>query len=287
MNMNPAISLTDMDATVFAVSDYLQLAAMSNRSVRMVISRDGVIIGEICVIDGDVHAANDESGGGAPAFSRLVFDSDVRVTCEPIGDVAPTKNIHGRIEHLLLDAARASDEQEHEDDAAVQIIELAQRRPPPPPPPPRRESQSAAPPPPPVHDSKRESTMGHNRHLSPPPTREPPEAAGAPGLSDLLTTTPGLRGATISNYDGELLLQAGEVDGETAAAVVATALRLIWQTCGEIGLGAPTSWFVTLDGDNWYVCHGEQEVVTIVGDAVDNPEATMRKLVAALGRVLS
>ncbi len=307
MEQNPSSSFSEMEGSTFAVSDYLQLAAMSLRSVQLELSRNGMRIGEICILKGELHTVTDDKGSGAAAFSRLAFAEDLKVSCVPVGEVPPPKNIRGSIEQLLIEAARSSDEEvrdrgngsgtrvldnEGEDDL-LQIIDLTDRRSPPPPPrPPHVQSRPISPsppllavpndsvtdPPPSKLHSEPEGRSMPREHRPPPPRQAP----ATPVLQSLLAIAPGLHGAMISSYDGQVLTQAGEFDAETAAAVIATAVQTIWKACAEIGFGSPSNWSMTIGKESWYVCQHEREVIVVVGAAVDNPETTMRKVVAAL-----
>lgn len=99
---------TQVDAP-FAVVDYIQLACMGHRSVRIEF-RGERFISWIVVKDGVLWAAEDHKGVGVPAFQRLAFRRDGQVDCTTLRDDPGQRTIHEGWESLLLEAARLLDE---------------------------------------------------------------------------------------------------------------------------------------------------------------------------------
>ncbi|MFT3927049.1 MAG: response regulator [Myxococcales bacterium] len=97
-------------ASVFTVADYLQLAALTRRSVGLSVSNGLGSHGRIVIEAGDVTWANDELGEGVEAFSRLALLEDADIHCESLTGVALPANLTGSLEQLLLDAVRIADE---------------------------------------------------------------------------------------------------------------------------------------------------------------------------------
>lgn len=103
---------TQVDAP-FAVVDYIQLACMGHRSVR-VDFRASQFIGWIVVKEGVLWAAQDVQGVGVPAFQRLAFRRDGQVECSTLREDFGPRTIHQGWESLLLESARLLDEANHE-----------------------------------------------------------------------------------------------------------------------------------------------------------------------------
>lgn len=93
----------------FTLTDYLQLAGMGRRSVRIELSRDGHPCGDVWVHLGEVWHARDLRGTGPGALSRLLDAEDVSVTALPSTD-EPPRTLEGSCEALLLDHFRRKDE---------------------------------------------------------------------------------------------------------------------------------------------------------------------------------
>lgn len=94
----------------FGLTDYVQLAGMGRRSVKLTLLRDGARIGEVLIRDGEAWHAEDALGTGLPAFRRLVLAADVLVEAEAERPNGP-RTLEGSCEHVLLEAARIEDEQ--------------------------------------------------------------------------------------------------------------------------------------------------------------------------------
>jgi CheY-like chemotaxis protein len=94
----------------FSLTDYLQLAAMGQNSVRLELTCDGEEIGTIVVRDGDAWSAEDLLGEGFDAFTRLLARADVSVTCAPLGNSVPRRSLEGSCSQLLMRAMTRIDE---------------------------------------------------------------------------------------------------------------------------------------------------------------------------------
>lgn len=93
----------------FSVTDFLQLAVMSRRSVEVVVKHHGQTDARIVVRDGEPWAASDGRGSGLDAFYRLAMVDTGEITCGAVrGD--DERTVEGSLEHLLLEAARRMDE---------------------------------------------------------------------------------------------------------------------------------------------------------------------------------
>jgi CheY-like chemotaxis protein len=97
----------------FAVVDYIQLACMGHRSVRVDFRADG-FVGWIIVKEGALWAARDNDGTGVAAFQRLAFRRDGQVECSSLRDDPGPRTIHDPWEGLLMEAARLLDESNYE-----------------------------------------------------------------------------------------------------------------------------------------------------------------------------
>lgn len=97
----------------FLLTDYIQLAAMGNRSVLLEVHRDGLRLGEVLVRAGQAWHAQDAKGVGIDALMRLMHAPDVTVSCTtPPDDSIPPRTLSGSGEHALLEAARRYDERQ-------------------------------------------------------------------------------------------------------------------------------------------------------------------------------
>jgi len=94
----------------FGLADYVQLAGMGRRSVRLSLSRNGTRIGEVVVREGEAWHAEDLRGEGPDAFARLMRDPDLLVEPESGRMENGPHTLAGSCEHVLLEAARLLDE---------------------------------------------------------------------------------------------------------------------------------------------------------------------------------
>lgn len=102
---------TEGDATPFGAADYIQLACLGKHSV--VIDVHGrELRGRIEVVEGEVWHAEDAHGRGLDAFRRLVFAADTEVHCRTMTGGRGPRTIDGKWEALLIDSARAHDEEQ-------------------------------------------------------------------------------------------------------------------------------------------------------------------------------
>lgn len=94
----------------FSAADYLQLACMGSHSVTISLHRREVLCGEINVVRGEIWSAKEDKTLGKEAFTRLVFDQSLHAECRTLVGEPPPRNLQGRWEAMLLDAARERDE---------------------------------------------------------------------------------------------------------------------------------------------------------------------------------
>ncbi len=96
----------------FTAADYVQLAALSGRSV--VVRVGGEHPGEIVLRGGMPWWAGDDRGEGAAAFQRLLLaggmERDQPVVCRQLRSEVRSRNVAGTAEALLLDAAKDLDD---------------------------------------------------------------------------------------------------------------------------------------------------------------------------------
>lgn len=113
-------------ASPFGLADYVQLAGLGRRSVHLVVSREGALLGAVVIRDGEAWHAEDAQGQGAAAFRRLVTACDVSV--EATYPSNTPKTLSGSCEQLLLDTMRLEDEDHRRDDTDLAWDELSARR---------------------------------------------------------------------------------------------------------------------------------------------------------------
>ncbi len=102
----------------FAAVDYLQLAAMGGHSVEVVVDGAGDRGGTVFVHRGEIWHAEDSEGEGREALIRLLDMESASATCRTSRGTPGARSVDGRLEELLLDAARISDESTRGSDAA-------------------------------------------------------------------------------------------------------------------------------------------------------------------------
>lgn len=136
-------------AAPFTLVDYVQLAGMGRRSVRLDVAREGRSLGEVIIHLGEAWHAKDERGIGPAALSRLLDAQGVSVSALPVtGD--PERTLEGSCESLLLEHFRRKDEGHGAEEVEELVLdELPRTVPPPPrrPPPPSPERALRAAPP--------------------------------------------------------------------------------------------------------------------------------------------
>lgn len=94
----------------FSMADYLQIAAMGAHSVEITVKDDDDREGRIVVVSGQLWGAEDWNGDGTEAFNRLALARDVSIACTALRGDPGERNIHGSLEHMLLEAAQQQDE---------------------------------------------------------------------------------------------------------------------------------------------------------------------------------
>lgn len=113
-------------ASPFGLADYVQLAGLGRRSVHLVVHREGAVVGEVVIREGEAWHASDARGSGVEAFRRLVTTRDVTVEAKHPTDTART--LTGSCEQVLLDTMRLEDEAHREEDADLAWDDLTARR---------------------------------------------------------------------------------------------------------------------------------------------------------------
>ena len=96
--------------SAFSVTDYLQLAIMSGRSVHINVETTEGGTGQLAISSGQIWSATDSFGEGKDAFKRLAFGQHASITTEPFDGELGERNLEGSAEALLMDAAREEDE---------------------------------------------------------------------------------------------------------------------------------------------------------------------------------
>jgi DNA-binding response OmpR family regulator len=303
--------------SAFTVADYLQLAGLARRNVRLTITGEGGARGKIVVQDGQTTWAEDQLGEGIAAFRRLALLPRAEVVCKADDVTIASPNVQGSLEQLLLDAARTHDERERAlgADDARETGELdsllsaprqepvsevsaagAMRRAPsssnlrvpkadvvPPRLPPRPafnagapESATGAPktaPRAPAESGQKEKPMTMMKPLKP-----------VTSLDKLVTQQSALAGAARAKKDGSVLDLAGEIDAETACAVVTVAAHHIDELAADLGLGEVSAWHLSVGKSTWYVATGSDEMVVAFGGPNKNPSSTLGKVEESFGK---
>ena len=99
----------------FTAADYVQLAALSGRSI--VVRIGGVHPGEIVVLGGVPWWARDDIGEGSAAFRRLLLaggmEAQQPVSCGRLRSRSRPRNVSDSAQSLLLSAAKNLDERRH------------------------------------------------------------------------------------------------------------------------------------------------------------------------------
>lgn len=100
----------DEPISAFSVADYIQLAAMGQRSVVIEV-RSSVGTGTIVVRRGQLWSATDRRGTGREAFKRLLFLRAATIACRPVSSTDDEeRTLQGGAEAILLEVAREVDE---------------------------------------------------------------------------------------------------------------------------------------------------------------------------------
>lgn len=138
------LNLRDVGAP-FTLADYVQLAGMGRRSVRLEITQAGKHLGEVVIHHGEAWHARDRRGEGPRALSRLLDAPEASVSAHPYADT-PTRTLEGSCEAFLLDHLRRQDEGRPLDDNTDLALDELTAASAPPPPFARSVAPSAAPP---------------------------------------------------------------------------------------------------------------------------------------------
>jgi DNA-binding response OmpR family regulator len=305
--------------SAFTVADYLQLAGLARRNVRLAITATGGARGEIVVQDGQTTWAQDQLGSGIGAFRRLALLPRAEVVCRPADAVIAEPNLEGSLEQMLLDAARTADEARRvlaittASNDADPLDELFAARPEtiepaahtgggsstpahasptepqasgsgvvPPRPPPRPTPGAAAP------ESGRSPLNPARAALQTGPKEKPmtmmKPIKSTPSLDKLIAQQNALAGAARARTDGSVLDVAGEIDAETTCAVVTVALRHIEELAADLGLGDVSSWHLSMGKATWYVASSADEMVVALGGPNKNPTSTLNKVQENMGK---
>jgi len=97
-------------ATPFGLVDYIQLAAMGGHSVRIALVDEAGSEGEVILHAGQIWRAEDEDGAGREALFRMLACKASSLGCRTLTEPPGVRDIEGRWEELLLEAARLFDE---------------------------------------------------------------------------------------------------------------------------------------------------------------------------------
>jgi CheY-like chemotaxis protein len=286
---------SELPSPAFAVADYLQLAGMARRSVRLAVRQGQEALGEIVVQDGEPRWAVDQQGEGEAAFARLALLPRAEVSCEALTAPFAQANLSGSLERLLIDAARHADEAQRHGSVSRQAAapragsgqyatatSPASVTPPggsplPPPPPVR-----AARPPLPPRPAPQPSAAPSSSKL---PSQEKPVNPIKPNnrIPQLLQLDSSLKAGARADRHGSVIEAVGELDAETAAAVATMAARELAEAAAELGFGRPNAWQLSLGTSTWYVALGRDELVITQGGINKNPGVTLRKLAKSSG----
>lgn len=131
----------------FTLADYLQLACMGRHSVRLEVSRQGEMVGQITVVQGQVWSAEAGRERGEDAVATLAFGiTGAQTEVRRLRSQPGARDVQRPWQHILLNAARVHDEavRNRGGRAADSIESVAPRDPQPAPPTVAPESSPAA-----------------------------------------------------------------------------------------------------------------------------------------------
>lgn len=292
---------TEPPTSAFSVADYLQLAGMARRSVALQVNQGGRALGQITVVEGVPRFAIDATGEGEAAFGRLALLQNCNIVCDPLDGEPPRVNLSGSLEHLLIDAARESDE-------SARAASRPDFGPPPNGPAPSSSAsspQSAVQPVAPLATSS--PGPGSPPALPPRAGRPPlpprpivaPATTGAPlvpqeksvnatkpsfvNLVQLMSSDSSIDAIARADRQGSVLDSSGRMDAETACAVATMAAREVAEASAELGLGRPLGFQVSTAAAAFYVVHRADEIVFAKGSTNKNPIGVLRKLCKSNG----
>jgi len=299
------LAKTEPPTSAFSVADYLQLAGMARRSVALQVNQAGRALGQITVVEGVPRFAIDATGEGEAAFRRLALLQNCNIVCQPLSTEPARVNLSGSLEHLLIDAARESDE-------SARAAGRPDYGPPPngPAPSPTSSPRSSTQP---VATTAPTSTTAPTapgsppalppRANRPPPPRPivavPPTTPGTPlatqeksvnatkpslvNLVQILSSESSIDAMARADRQGSVLDTSGRMDAETACAVATMAAREVAEAAAELGLGRPLGFQVSTVAAAFYVVHRADEILVGKGNANKNPIAVLRKVCKSCG----
>jgi hypothetical protein len=115
------------------------------------------------------------------------------------------------------------------------------------------------------------------------PDGEPDAQQGEPNLESLLGAVPELLGAALTDRNGKLLSQEGDLDAKALCAFSVIAQKTVREAVEELSLGTPERWCFSTDSACWYsVLLGAKRLIA-VGEPTKHPAATLHKLPKAGG----
>lgn len=95
----------------FTLADYLQLACMGRHSVRLEVSRQGDVVGQITVVQGQVWSAEAGRERGEDAVATLAFGiAGAQTEVRRLRSQPGARDVQRPWQHILLNAARVHDE---------------------------------------------------------------------------------------------------------------------------------------------------------------------------------
>jgi hypothetical protein len=102
-------------------------------------------------------------------------------------------------------------------------------------------------------------------------------------LKQILSRNASIKAAARTNQQGSVLEVAGEMDAETACAVVALTSQMVAEATSEAGLGLPSAWHVSLGSSTFYVVQDQGEFLVMFGSASRNPASMLKTLAQSCG----
>jgi CheY-like chemotaxis protein len=253
----------------FTVADYLQLAGLARRSVRLRIQAAGTD-GAVVVKGGTPVWAQDQFEAGHGAFRRLALLETAEITCAPCDDMSVTPNLSGSLEHLLLEAARAADESAQSRSlppAVLPNVSQALARPtgaPTPvakvvPRPPLRTVRPAA----------TDRTASEGDHI---------EMKATKTAQTLLSNLDAILGIARADEVGGVCDRAGVIDAETTCAIATLATQQLVEVVEELGLGELNAWQVSLGTHSWFVTRDAKHLWVAEGPLSKNASVMLKKV---------
>lgn len=97
------------EAPLLSVAEYLQMACLGRRTVAIHLSEGPTVVGHVIAHRGELWAAEDHLGSGAPAFMRMAFASGPGVSCTTLNADPEPRTIQEPWESLLLVSGSAAE----------------------------------------------------------------------------------------------------------------------------------------------------------------------------------